>query len=120
MPLDQEGRSRMSAPAIGEHLPASTGLVIRPRCEDHRLHSAGTAAPGQTTLESEDATKRAGMRIRPPSASLREGDQTAATAAASLDPPGVFWRFHGLNEGPGCRSQVAFFNPSFEVLVFPS
>src|ERR671921_119579 len=126
MPLDQESRSRASAPAIALSInaPSRTVLVIGPRCE-----RSPTALGGYCGTKPNDCLKpkipqnAAGMRIEPaPSLPCARGPRPAATGAAAppLDPPGVFSRFQGLNEGPNTRFPESPFQPSSGVLVFPS
>src|SRR5215207_8994056 len=126
MPLDQESRSRTSAPAIAVSIIAAprTVLVIGPRCE-----MSPTALGGYCGTKPNDGLSpkmpqnAAGMRIEPaPSLPWARGPRPAATAAAAppLDPPGVFSRFQGLNEGPNTRFPESPFQPSSGVLVFPS
>src|SRR5829696_3091457 len=126
MPLDQESRSRPSAPAMTLSIIAAsrTVLVIGPRCE-----RSPTALGGYCGIRPNDCLKpkmpqnAAGMRIEPaPSLPCASGPRPAATAAAAppLDPPGVFTRFHGLKEGPKTRLPESPFQPSSGVFVFPS
>src|SRR5918994_645714 len=126
MPLDHESRSRASAPAIAVSIiaPSRTVLVIGPRCE-----RSPTALGGYCGTKPNDGLNpkmpqnAAGMRTEPaPSLPCASGPSPAATAAAAppLDPPGVFARFHGLNEGPNTRFPESPFQPSSGVLVFPS
>src|SRR5215210_2824771 len=126
MPLDQESRSRTSAPAIALSIIAAsrTVLVIGPGCE-----RSPTALGGYCGIRPNDCLKpkmpqnAAGMRIEPaPSLPCASGPRPAATAAAAppLDPPGVLARFQGLNEGPNTRFPESPFQPNSGVLVLPS
>src|ERR687893_3269178 len=126
MPLDHESRSRASAPAMALSIIAAsrTVLVIGPRCE-----RSPTALGGYCGTKPNDGLspkmpqKLAGMRIEPaPSLPWASGPRPAATAAAAppLDPPGVFARFQGLNDGPNTRFPESPFQPNSGVLVFPS
>src|SRR3954451_18772261 len=105
MPLDQESRSRASAPAIASSIIAAsrTVLVIGPRCD-----RSPTALGGYCGIRPNDGLKpkmpqtAAGMRIEPaPSLPCASGPRPVATAAAAppLDPPGVFAMSHGLDVG---------------------
>src|SRR5829696_773049 len=126
MPLDQESRSRTSAPAIALSIIAAsrTVRVIGPRCE-----RSPTALGGYCGTRPNDCLNpkmpqdAAGMRIEPaPSLPCASGPRPAAIAAAAppLDPPEVLARFQGLNEGPNTRFPESSFQPSSGVLVFPS
>src|SRR3954454_11871507 len=109
MPLDQESRSRTSAPAMALSIIAAsrTVLVIGPRCE-----RSPTALGGNCGTRPNDGfnpkmpQNAAGMRIEPaPSLPCASGPRPAATpgTAPPLDPPGVFVRSQGLKEGPKTR-----------------
>src|ERR671912_2371858 len=126
MPLDQESRSRTSAPAIALSIIAAsrTVLVIGPRCERSPTALGGNWGPRPNDcLNPKMPQNAAGMRIDPaPSLPWARGPRPAATAAAAppLDPPGDFSRFQGLNDGPNTRFPESPFQPSSGVLVFPS
>src|ERR671917_2314436 len=106
MPLDQESRSRASAPAMALSIIAAsrTVLVIGPRCE-----RSPTALGGYCGTKPNDGLNpkmpqnEAGMRTEPaPSLPCASGPRPAATAAAAppLDPPAVRPSCHGLWVGP--------------------
>src|SRR5215204_497792 len=126
MPLDHESRSRASAPTMALSIIAAsrTVLVIGPRCERSPTALGGYCGTRpKDCLSPKMPQNAAGMRIEPaPSLPCARGPRPAATAAAAppLDPPGVFCRFQGLNEGPNTRFPESPFQPSSGVLVFPS
>src|SRR5918998_5568285 len=126
MSLDQESRSRSSAPAMALSIIAAsrTVLVIGPRCERSPTALGGYCGTRPNDcLNPKMPQNAAGMRMEPaPSLPCASGPSPAATAAAAppLDPPGVLARFHGLNEGPNTRFPESPFHPSSGVLVFPT
>src|SRR5918998_6039326 len=126
MSLDQESRSRASAPAMALSIIAAsrTVLVMGPRCDRSPTALGGYCGTRpKEGLNPKMPQNAAGMRIDPaPSLPCARGPRPAATAAAAppLDPPGVFSRFHGLSEGPNTRFPESPFQPSSGVLVFPN
>src|SRR5918998_6068190 len=126
MSLDQESRSRASAPAMALSIIAAsrTVLVIGPRCERSPTALGGYCGTRPNDgLNPKMPQNAAGMRIEPaPSLPWARGPRPAATAAAAppLEPPGVFWRFHGLRVAPKTRLSVSGLQPNSGVLVLPS
>src|SRR5918997_2318957 len=124
--LDHDSRSRSSAPAMALSIIAAsrTVLVIGPRCEMSPPALGGYCGTRPNDcLNPKMPQNEAGIRIEPaPSLPWASGPSPAATAAAAppLDPPGVFTRFHGLNDGPNTRLPESPFQPNSGVLVLPS